>query len=117
MKRKSVNTEKTPTKRTKFYLINDDDDQEVLESGTKRKMDNMLQQYKEFIPKLAIMDEITYRHMKRQKLMSDQSTEYEIAKKEDMETERLKQLKEDFKDREKRSKILHDSYQKLLQSK
>jgi len=50
-------------------------------------------------------------------LMSEQSTEYEIAKKEDMETERLKQLKEDFKDREKRSKIFHDSYQKLLQSK
>lgn len=117
MKRKSGNTEKIPTKRSKFYLINDDDNQEVLESGSKRKMDNMLQQYKEFIPNLTIMDETTYRQLKRQKLMSEQSTEYEIAKKEDMETERLKQLKEDFKDREKRSKILYDSYQKLLQSK
>jgi DNA repair ATPase RecN len=115
MKRKKTNPNSGTKKRVKFYLLSKE--KEVLETGSKRKIDDMFCEYKNFMSELSIVDEDTYHTIKRRKLMTHQSTEYETARLKDLETDKLKQLKEDFKDPEKRRKIIYDSYVKLLESK
>lgn len=127
MKRKSDCTlNNNNTKRNKFYLLDRQD--EVLESGSKRKLNCMKGEYSHFMSALKIVDEPTFQNIKRRKLLQEQREEYEIASlidseaseeqtKQDNEALLYEKLRQDFKDPVKRREILYDSYRKLLYSK
>ena len=102
-----------PTK--KYHLVQEND---LLESGSKRKIQNLFGEYNKLgMEKLNIVDDNEYQMIKRRKLITKQNIEYEKAKEQDREKEKLIQMKEDFKDPIKRREIIYNSYQKHLKLK
>ena len=115
-KRKRNASSGSSSKRQCFYLVQDE---QVLESGTKRKVEDLEASYRQLGMNVAVMDEQQYGSWKRHCITSKQDEEYREALRRDAEKQaekqRLEQLQRDFSDREKRCEIIRKSYERLFQ--
>ena len=113
-KRRKSEACSSSSKRPCYYLLQG---QELLEQGTKRKMQDLEQSYKQLGMDVAVVDEQQYGAWKRRCTLKRQDEEYEQAKAADLEKQRLRQLQEDFRDPAKRREIIANSYELLFREK
>lgn len=115
-KRKRNASGGSSSKRQCFYLVQDE---QVLESGTKRKVEDLEESYRRLGMNVKVFDEQQYGSWKRRCITSKQDEEYREALRRDAEKQaekqRLEQLQRDFSDREKRCEIIRKSYERLFQ--
>ena len=113
-KRKRNTSNGSSSKRKCFYLLQDE---QVLESGTKRKVQDLEKSYRQLGMNVTVCDDHQYASWKRRCVLHRQNKAYEEALKIDMEKERLQKLQMDFSDRRKRCNIIANSYEKLFREK
>ena len=113
-RRKSDACSSSSSKRPCYYLLQG---QELLEQGTKRKMQDLEQSYKQLGMEVSVVDEQQYEAWKRRCTLKRQDEEYEQAKAADLEKQRLRQLQEHFRDPAKRREIIAKSYDLLFREK
>ncbi len=113
-KRHNNNGSSSSSKRRCFYLVQGED---VLESGTKRKVQDLEDSYRKLGMDVSVCDEEQYASWKRRCTLHKQNKAYEEAAKIDMEKERLQKLRMDFLDPAKRRVIIANSYEKLFREK
>ena len=106
---------KKTKKRKLYHLIQEEN---VLDSGSKRSVVNMKKVYgKAGMENLKIVDADQLEKIKRKRLKCTQDEEYETARLKDLKTQELEKVKDAFKDRKKRASIILKSYERLLKSK
>ena len=113
-KRKRNNGSSSNSKRQRFYLVQDE---VVLESGTKRTVEDLEATYRQLGMNVVVYNEQQHESWKRRRTVDRQNTEYEEAAALDMEKQRLQQLQIAFLDPAKRRDIIAKSYEKLFREK
>ena len=103
-------------KRRRFYLVQGE---EVLEKGTKRRVEDLESKYKQLGMSVRVVDEQEYGNWKRRCIRKKQDEEYEEAKARDTEKqtekERLEKIHRAFADPVKRREMIAKSYELLFQ--